>query len=129
MQLLEQVGEISCAAQKSCHGRNLFEETVWRLRQSFFRDNKNISQLDCQLALAAEMGLPCDRLVELLHDGAAMAALCRDTDLCQEYGVAGSPSYILNEGRQKLYGNVGYKVIAANVQEVLNQPQHQASWC
>ncbi len=129
VQLLEQTGEISCVAQASCDGRNLFEETVWRLRQAFFRDNKNISRLECQLALADEMGLPCDKIVELLHDGSAMAALCRDTDLCKEYAVAGSPSYILNEGRQKLYGNVGYKVIAANVQEVLHQPQHQASWC
>lgn len=129
VQLLEQAGEIGCDGQSICDGRSLFEETAWRLRLSFFRDNKNISRLECQLALADEMSLPVDRVVELLHDGSAMAALCRDTDLCKGYGVAGSPSYILNEGRQKLYGNVGYKVIAANVQEVLNQPQHQASWC
>jgi len=129
VQLLEHTGEISSHGQTSYDGHSAFEETVWRLRQSFFRDNKNISRLECQLALADEMELPCDSIVGLLHDGSAMAALCRDTDLCKEYGVTGSPSYILNEGRQKLYGNVGYKVISANIQEVLNQPQHQASWC
>ena len=58
-----------------------------------------------------------------------MAALCGDINLAQEYGVKGSPTYILNQGRQKLYGNVGYKVIAANVHELLEQPENQASWC
>jgi len=36
---------------------------------------------------------------------------------------------LLNEGRQKLYGNVGYRIIEANVQEILHQPGNQASWC
>ncbi len=129
LQWLEQTGEISCEAQASCQGHSLFEETAWRLRQAFFRDNKNIARLECQLQLANEMGLPTDKLVEALQDGSAMAELCRDAELCKTYSLGGSPSYVLNEGRQKLYGNVGYKVIAANVQEVLNVPQHQASWC
>lgn len=129
VQILEQRGMISCEAQTSCQGRTLFEETVWRLRQVFFRDNKNIAQLECQLELANEMALPTDKLVEALQDGSAMAELCNDAELCKAYGVGGSPSYVLNEGRQKLYGNVGYKVIAANVQEIISQPQHQASWC
>ena len=41
-----------------------------------------------------------------------------------------SPTFILNEGRQKLYGNVGYRVIEANLQELLKSPDaSQASWC
>ena len=120
---------MSSEVQTSCQGRTLFEETVWRLRQVFFRDNKNIAQFECQLELANEMALPTDKLVEALQDGSAMAELCSDAELCKAYGVGGSPSYVLNEGRQKLYGNVGYKVIAANVQEIISQPQHQASWC
>jgi predicted DsbA family dithiol-disulfide isomerase len=129
VQLLELSGEISCQPQSHCDGRTLFEEMAWQLRLTFFRDNKNIARLDVQLALAEQMGLPTEPLVELLHDGSAMAALCRDMELVDEYKVSGSPSYVLNEGRQKLYGNVGYKVIAANVQEIITQPDHQASWC
>ena len=49
--------------------------------------------------------------------------------LKDKYSVKGSPSLILNEGRQIIYGNVGYRVIEANVQELLNQPENQASWC
>jgi hypothetical protein len=36
----------------------------------------------------------------------------------------------LNDGRQKLYGNVGFRIIEANIQELLRAPVgDQASWC
>jgi hypothetical protein len=35
----------------------------------------------------------------------------------------------MNEGRQKLYGNVGYRILDANVRELWERPQAQASWC
>ncbi len=45
-------------------------------------------------------------------------------------GIQGSPTFVLNEGRQKLYGNVGYRIIDANIQEMLREPRtDQASWC
>ena len=40
-----------------------------------------------------------------------------------------SPSLLLNDGRQRLNGNVGYRVIAANVREILERPPGQLSWC
>ena len=44
--------------------------------------------------------------------------------------IEGSPSFVLNEGRQKLYGNVGFRIIEANIQELLQAPGgNQASWC
>ena len=46
-----------------------------------------------------------------------------------EHRIDGSPTYLLNQGRQKLYGNVGYKIIEANVEEVLRRPAEAASWC
>ncbi len=82
-----------------------------------------------QLAVAQELGLAVDKVEAMMDNGEAMAALCRDAELCRERGISGSPTYVLNEGRQTLYGNVGYKLIAANVNEVLHRPEHQASWC
>jgi hypothetical protein len=35
----------------------------------------------------------------------------------------------MNNGRQILYGNVGYRVLRANAAELLNQPSDEASWC
>ena len=55
--------------------------------------------------------------------------MCRDIELRDENKIEGSPTYYLNQGRQKLYGNVGYRVVSANLRELLEQPEHQASWC
>ena len=44
--------------------------------------------------------------------------------------IEGSPSLVLNQGRQKLYGNVGFRIIEANILELLRQPRaDDASWC
>ena len=65
----------------------------------------------------------------MIDSGAAHAALDCDFQLKEKHGVIGSPSLVLNEGRQIIYGNVGYRVIEANIQELLNQSENQASWC
>jgi predicted DsbA family dithiol-disulfide isomerase len=129
VQLLEQKGLISAAPRSDCDGRSLFEELVWRVRLAFFRDANDVAELDCLCGIANELGLPLDSIRTQMDNGEAMAQLCRDLELRDEYRVEGSPTYVLNEGRQKLYGNVGYKVIAANVEEVLNHPEDEASWC
>ena len=38
-------------------------------------------------------------------------------------GIEGNPSLVLNDGRQKLYGNVGFRLIDANIQELLREPR------
>jgi hypothetical protein len=36
---------------------------------------------------------------------------------------------VLNEGRQKLYGNIGFWLIEANVQSLRTPATDDASWC
>lgn len=129
VQQLFAAGVIPAQGERDAAGRSVFEELMWRLRLAFFRDARNIARREVQFELAGELGLPVERIRASIDNGAAMAELCRDLDLCKELSVGGSPTYVLNEGRQKLYGNVGYKVIAANVQEILQRPESQASWC
>jgi len=129
VQLLEQQGVISDARQHAFHQRTIVEELVWCIRAAFFQRVMDISDLAVLFDLGDELGLPREQIVEQLNNGAAMAALWEDKELCEHYKVDGSPSYILNEGRQKLYGNVGYKILETNVHEVLNRPYNQASWC
>lgn len=129
VQLLEQRGIIDARGREAFEGRSLFEELVWRIRLAFFRDARNVADLSCLFDIGAGLELPADSIRTALDSGEAMAALCRDIELRDEFKVEGSPSYVLNEGRQKLYGNVGYMAIAANVEELLNRPAGQASWC
>ena len=127
VQLLEEKGHIS---KDSVDGNNsLFEEITWKIRLAFFREGQDISHMDTLYTIAEQHDLPANIIRELIDNGEALAALCRDVELRDEYKVEGSPTFILNEGRQKLYGNIGYKIIEANVQEVLYQPENQAKWC
>ena len=129
IQLLENNGQISREPVAEFNGKSVFEEYMWRTRVAFFSHARNIA-LDAELLnIANELNLPVKHIQFYLSNGEAMAALCRDIELKDKYAVEGSPTYLLNEGRQKLYGNVGYKIIEANLHEVLEKPQNQASWC
>lgn len=129
VQLLEKAGEIQAAPQARYGGKSVFEETVWRCRLGFFRDLQDVADRTNQEAIAAGMSLPLASVREQIDSGAAHAALCADFDAKQKNLVEGSPTYLLNKGRQKLYGNVGYRIIEANIQELLTNPGERASWC
>lgn len=127
VQLLEEKELIS---SDYINGNNsLFEDIAWKTRLTFFKEGLDISHMDTLLSIAEQYKLPKDILKELIDNGEALAAFCRDIELRDEYRVEGSPTFILNEGRQKLYGNLGYKIIESNVQEILNRPENQATWC
>ena len=129
-QLLEDKSIISNQQDSAQNGNSLFEQLVWRTRQAFFRDGKDISRQDVLLEIAKELSLPIDLLIEQMTNGKALAGLHRDMNARDNYRLEGSPTYVLNDGRQKLYGNVGYKILEANVREILTTPnESHASWC
>jgi predicted DsbA family dithiol-disulfide isomerase len=99
-------------------------------RTAFFRGAKDISDWDVQREIAEDVGAPLQLIEALIRSGEAFAALASDYQDAEAMGIKGSPSFVLNEGRQKLYGNVGYKIIEANIQELLRDPNpDHASWC
>jgi hypothetical protein len=55
--------------------------------------------------------------------------LISDYEAAKKLGLKGSPSLVMNSGRQLLYGNVGYRIINANVKELLKRPDSEANWC
>lgn len=100
------------------------------MRRAFFHDARDIGLWDVQCAVARETGVDVAVIDGLIRDGAAFAALASDYHDAGEMGVQGSPTFVLNGGRQKLYGNVGYKIIEANVAELIRDPNpDRASWC
>jgi predicted DsbA family dithiol-disulfide isomerase len=100
-----------------------------RFREAFFCEAQDISDQDVLLALAQELGFNADELLGKLQDGSAIAAYSTDLRRSSELGVRGSPTWILNSGRQVLYGNVGYRILSANIEELLSHPTEEASWC
>jgi predicted DsbA family dithiol-disulfide isomerase len=99
------------------------------MRRCFFEDLVDVSAESAQFALADRLGLPVDEIRTEISSGAAFAALDDDMQLQKKHHVQGSPTLVFNGGRQSIYGNVGYRVIEANVQELLSKPKAAASWC
>lgn len=129
VRLLQDEGVLSADRHDELRGRTLFEEAIWRVRTAFFEEARDISDRGVLLGVLDSAGLPLPAIEAKLKSGEAMAEACRDIELRDKHQVEGSPTYYLNQGRQKLYGNVGYRVISANLRELLEQPGHQASWC
>lgn len=112
-------------------GTDRFEDLVARVRTAFFADGRDIGRLDVLLDLLPRDGPGSEEIRSRIDNGAAYAELQRDRQLAEKYGVLGSPTYVFNEGRQLLYGNVGYRIIETNVRELLTRPpiEGQPSWC
>ena len=100
------------------------------IRHAFFAEARDIGDWDVQRDIASSLGIDPPLIDEKLRSSEALAALVIDYGLATDNGVAGSPTFLMNEGRQKLFGNVGYRLLEANVQELLRRPlQEEASWC
>jgi predicted DsbA family dithiol-disulfide isomerase len=108
-----------------------FDRLTAEVRRAFFERALDVSRLDVLLGLLGPLDPPPDAIRSRIDSGEAYAALHRDEQLMKAYGVQGSPTYVFNEGRQMLYGNLGYRIIEANVRELLTVPSAGSapSWC
>jgi predicted DsbA family dithiol-disulfide isomerase len=114
--------ELNCSSQHSI-------DLALKFRQAFFVDAQDISNIDVLFSLIEQAGLDSMLVNKAILDGSAMAALMGNYQQAKTLGLKGSPSYIINNGRQTLYGNVGYRVLLANIEELLKKPTSEASWC
>lgn len=99
------------------------------VRHAFFVDARDIGDLSVLYDIAAEAGLDAAGIRAAIGDGHAAAGLMNDYQKAAASKIAGSPSWVLNEGRQKLYGNIGYRVLNANVEGLFAGHTTDASWC
>ena len=107
----------------------VLEKTTWAFREAFFTKLADISDRKVQFEIAEELGLDITLIQAQIDSGEAYALLSKDFDLIKEHTVTVSPTLIFNEGRQRLNGNVGYRVIEANIRESLHNPADEQSWC
>lgn len=113
-----------------CSSASIFEQILWALRRAFFRDCRDIARWDVQSEIAESFGADIVGIEQRIHSGSAFARLAADYQDADKLRIEGSPSFVLNEGRQKLYGNIGFRLIEANIQELLRAPHpDEASWC
>jgi len=107
-----------------------FDRVMWAFRRAFFKECRDISRLDVQREIAAELGVNIGAVEKCIQSGGAFAALATDYQEAEKMRIEGSPSLVLNQGRQKLYGNIGFWLIEANVQGLMRTPaSDDASWC
>lgn len=99
------------------------------MRVAFFAEAKDIADWHVHRDIAVRVGLDYDEVDRRIRSSEAVAQLAVDYDLCQKNRIEGSPTFVMNDGRQKLFGNVGYRLLEANVQELLRTPAGEASWC
>lgn len=111
------------------HGKQDAINFALALRKAFFTDAIDIGEMAVLKALAKQCGFKTEAVRLVISTGEAMALLMRDYQNANRLGITGSPSWVINDGRQTLFGNVGYRVLNANVEELLKQPQNEASWC
>jgi predicted DsbA family dithiol-disulfide isomerase len=111
------------------YGKEKSIELALIIRQAFFIDGQDIGKLNLLLKLVKAEGLDCQPIQKTIDNGSAMASLMADYQQAKTMSLKGSPSYIIDNGRQVLYGNVGYRVLLANIEEQLKAPLNEASWC
>ncbi len=100
-----------------------------QLRRAFFVKAVDIGKRDTLDAEMQQVGIDPGAVARSIEDGSAVAALMGDYQRAHELELKGSPSFIMNQGRQVLFGNVGYRILSANVAELLTDHEHGASWC
>lgn len=122
IQLLETKGLIEKSQQ-------VFTKATWAFREAFFIKLANVGDRHVQFEIAEKLGLPVAAIQAQIDSGEAYAQLSKDFDLIKEHTVTVSPTLIFNDGRQRLNGNVGYRVIEANIRELLHNPPGEQSWC
>jgi predicted DsbA family dithiol-disulfide isomerase len=111
------------------YDKNRSVDMALKFREAFFIKAEDIGNLEVLYELVKSSGLDIKSINTSILDGSAMAALMQDYQKSKQQSIKGSPSYVIDGGRQTLYGNVGYRVLLANIEEVLKNPTDEASWC
>ncbi len=99
------------------------------LRRAFWVELADVCATATLTGIAEEIGISPDLVAQKLANGEAHEALGRDIELVRKYDIRTSPTFIFDDGRQRLVGNVGYRVIDANVRELVDNRECGHSCC
>ena len=85
------------------------------IRKAFFKDAIDISDLSSLIKLANDHNINNSDLNKVINSGQAIAELMIDYKNEKKLNIKGSPTWILDNGRQVLYGNVSFPILEANI--------------
>jgi predicted DsbA family dithiol-disulfide isomerase len=105
------------------------ERGLLAIRHAFFVEVADVSSLPVLLDVVRDAGLDAAGVQMTLETGLAHAGLSADLTAAAQAFVRSSPTLTFNEGRQVLAGNVSYRVLEANIRELLQRPGDIQSWC
>ncbi|MFT6657428.1 DsbA family oxidoreductase [Maritalea sp.] len=129
VQIIEEQETLEAEAPIHYHEKRS-SQAAWELRKAFFAEARDISNWDTHRDIAKKLDIDYAQIERVIRSSEALARLEVDYNQRLTKDIKGSPTYLMNDGRQKLFGNVGYKLIEANVQEVMEgRNDDEASWC
>jgi len=99
------------------------------IRQAFFCECQDVSNQKVLFSLLQQCKLSADLIEEKITSGKAYAVMASDIQMAKNMNIHSSPTLVFNEDRQRLTGNVGYKIIEANIKELLCEPSNVQPWC
>jgi len=120
---------LKIAVQEQRAPQDAYDIFAQRARQAFFVETQDVGQRAVLQALLQECVDDVALINALIDEGRAHAQLAEDMQLAKEHDVRSSPTLLFNDGRQRLAGNVGYRIIEANIRELIERPHAQQSWC
>lgn len=106
-----------------------FCKLTWKIRQSFFSEGSDISNVSVINEILEAQGLPVAEFEKVITNGEAHAIVCKHMHNALDNNVRSSPTLTFNEDRQRLTGNVGYRILEASIRELLERPEEQQTWC
>lgn len=132
LKAVQLIGEEDAAGDGAAarFGETPFNRASWAIRCAFFKTARDISDWHLHREIAEDLDIDYGRIEAKILSSEAVARLDADHKLAELHSIRGSPTFLMNNGRQKLYGNVGYRLIEANIEELLRKPgADEASWC
>ena len=85
------------------HSDRLSVKAAWIMRCAFFEHAEDISDWSVHAQVARQLGLDEEQVQDKIRSSQAVAALAVDYNLAQKLNVEGSPTFIMNNGRQKMW--------------------------
>lgn len=89
------------------------------LRRAFFVHNRNIARRAVWLERAEAAQISRGAMEALVDDGTALALVAQDDQRRQEDWIQGSPTWVFDGGRARVYGNFAPAVLTATVDTLL----------